>query len=106
MGTERRDGPAIRVKSLVLEGKAAVRSEYVRLPPGRANPRSLEIAVDTLHLSSQSSAHQKKPAGGTSVKGREETFPRVMTRQGTYGVHLSLYSLAMVSMPPLLATAM
>lgn len=25
---------------------------------------------------------------------------------GTYGVHLSLYSLAMVSMPPLLATAM
>ena len=74
VGTEGRDGPAIRVKSLVLEGKAAVRSEYVRLPPGPANPRSLETAVDGLHLSSPSSAHQKKPAGGTSVRVGRKRF--------------------------------
>lgn len=30
----------------------------------------------------------------------------VSANRNTHGVHLSLYSLAMVSMPPLLATAM
>lgn len=109
VGTEREMRKLLRVKSLVLEGKAALRSEDVHLPPGPANQRSLVIAAAGLHLSSQGSgAHQEKPAGQTNVKRREKTFLTVgvMTRQGTYGVHLSLYSLAMVSMPPLLATAM
>lgn len=49
VGTERRYARTIRVKSLVLEGKAASRGGEARFPPGPANPR-LQLMDLTCHL--------------------------------------------------------
>lgn len=106
-GTEWKNAQTIRAKSLTLEGRAASRSRQSDPPLGLADQRALETAAGGLHLSSQGSVRIPRQQAGPT-KGSEKTFltAGVRTRRGTYGVHLSLYSLAMVSMPPLLATAM
>lgn len=87
---------------------------FCRAPPSalvmyRAKVEGLVSSTGITIANMPTSLHRGDPGSKHCVKTNSSLCALKQTVSGninTHGVHLSLYSLAMVSMPPLLATAM
>lgn len=76
------------------------------LGPPTSGLQGLQLMDCTCHHKVRRAAEAASRRDPRRVGRKRLLGSGLRSSQGTYGVHLSLYSLAMVSMPPLLATAM